>query len=252
MYEYFIYLMPIVREKVYINIIFFFFQQYHEEIDKSKYCTKSSVIRWGYMFSDSLCGEVAVDLIPGRHVPVETNLEAIVNPAPSTNADTESQISVNSESTYATKAVAENKIYYDDQNAHTPARANNPGRSSLLFVADDFPTLGPGSSRKKSGPIVSSAPTKSSRMNTIHQNIVGSSSPDSTIDINPWSLRSRNVPREPDTSHFDINYTRDETTDSESSTPVGYGRGRRGNNVSSTSTATAGSGRGKLFQRLNK
>ncbi|XP_039961078.1 protein maelstrom 1 [Bactrocera tryoni] len=225
---------------------------YHEEIDKSKYCTQSCVVRWGYMFSDSLCGEVAVDLIPGRHVPATTNLEAIINPAPSTHADTESQISINSESTFATKAVSERTIYYDYQKAYTPARANYTDRSLLPYDGDDFPTLGAGSSRKKPGFTVSSAPAKTSRMHTAQQMIMDGDSPDSTIDINPWTLRSRNVPRKPDTSHFDINYTRDETTDSESSTPVGYGRGRMRNNVSSTSNVTAGSGRGKLFQRLYK
>uniref|UniRef100_A0A0K8ULA0 Protein maelstrom n=1 Tax=Bactrocera latifrons TaxID=174628 RepID=A0A0K8ULA0_BACLA len=223
---------------------------YHEEIDKSKYCTQSCVVRWGYMFSDSLCGEVAVDLIPGRHVPATTNLEAIINPAPSTHADTESHISINSESTFATKAVSERTIYYDYQKAYTPARANYNDRSSLQHDGDNFPTLGAGSSRKKSGFSVISAPAKSSRMHTAQQMIMDGGSPDSTIDINPWTLRSRNVPRKPDTSHFDINYTRDETTDSESSTPVGYGRGRIRNNVSSASNVTAGSGRGKLYQRL--
>ncbi|XP_011192543.2 protein maelstrom 1 [Zeugodacus cucurbitae] len=224
---------------------------YHEEIDKSKYCTQSIVTRWAFTFSDYMCCDIAIDMIPGRHVPKTTNLAAIINPAPSTYADTESQISVNSESTYATKAVCENKIYYDEPNAYAPARSYNSGRSTLPFEVNDFPSLGPGSSRKKHASNYAIAPAKTSRMHSAPHQAMDSDSPDSTVDINPWSMRSLHVPRKPDTSHFDINYTRDETTDSEASTPLGYGRGRMRNNVSTASVVSAGSGRGRLFQRLN-
>ncbi|XP_017471127.1 PREDICTED: protein maelstrom 1-like [Rhagoletis zephyria] len=216
---------------------------YHEDIDKSKYCTQSCVTRWGFMFSDYMCRDIAIDLIPGRHVPESTNLAAIINPAPSTYGDTESHISVNSESTYATKAISEHKVYYDDHKTFMSARSNATGRSIDKYDTNEFPSLGAGPSRKKHARAVSPSPAKATR--TDHIRTIDIESAD---DLNPWSSRSRNVPREPDTSHFDIDYTRDDTTDNET-TVTGYGRGRMRMNQSTISNATAGSGRGRLLHR---
>uniref|UniRef100_W8CE96 Protein maelstrom 1 n=3 Tax=Ceratitis capitata TaxID=7213 RepID=W8CE96_CERCA len=222
---------------------------YHEDIDKSKYCTQSCVTRWGFMFSDYMCRDIAIDLIPGRHAPIDYKLAAtIVDPSPSTFADTDSHISVNSGSSYATKAISENKIYYDDQKTFVSSRSYTTACSSRIQNKDDFPSLGSG--RKKHSTLVSSAPPKTIRTNVGYQRSMDEAFEDSVDDLNPWSSRSRNVPHEPDSSHFDINYTREETTDNEATSTVGYGRGRMRNNQSLSSNTTLFSGRGRLFQRF--
>ncbi|XP_067636308.1 protein maelstrom 1 [Eurosta solidaginis] len=226
---------------------------YHEEIDKSKYCTQSCVTRWGFMFSDYMCRDIAIDLIPGRHVPESTNLAAIINPAPSTyGGDTESHISVNSESTYATKPISENKLYYDNQKTYLSARSNTTAGSLTNYNnADDFPKLSSSAaSRKKPTPLYDSrVPPKTTRLNTGYDRTMDEDDGGDS-DLNPWSFRSRNVPREPDTSFFDINYTREERSDRDSSV-VGYGRGRPRMNQSIGSNTTAGSGRGNLLRHMD-
>ncbi|XP_016959605.1 protein maelstrom [Drosophila biarmipes] len=47
--------------------------QYHEENDRSKYCTQSMVTRWAYTFSDLMCGDLAITVQPGKHIPPKTN-----------------------------------------------------------------------------------------------------------------------------------------------------------------------------------
>ncbi|XP_054727573.1 protein maelstrom 1 [Anastrepha obliqua] len=220
----------------------------HEEMDKSKYCTQSCVTRWGYIFSDFMCGDVAISVVEGRHKPIRTDVDhsGNNNPAPpSTCFDTESQISGNSESTYATRPFSENRVCYDDHKTFMSAHSSAIGTSTNNNQTNDFPYLG---ARKKTSKITSTSPPRSSRWNT--EGFDGR-----TLDLdlceggNPWSIRSRDVPREPDTSHFDINYTRDETTDNDRpGTSSGYGRGRMRMNHSATSNTTAGSGRGRLWR----
>ncbi|XP_068148860.1 protein maelstrom 1 [Drosophila tropicalis] len=43
--------------------------QYHEEIDRSKYCTQSRVNRWAYTFCDYMCADLAITMLPGKHMP---------------------------------------------------------------------------------------------------------------------------------------------------------------------------------------
>ncbi|XP_022214743.2 protein maelstrom-like [Drosophila obscura] len=45
---------------------------YHEEIDSTKYCTRNMVIRWCYIFSDFICGDLDIQLKPGKHIPAVT------------------------------------------------------------------------------------------------------------------------------------------------------------------------------------
>ncbi|XP_034489466.1 protein maelstrom-like [Drosophila innubila] len=43
--------------------------QYHEDRDRSKYCTQSMVARWSYLFSDYMCGDLAIKPLIGKHLP---------------------------------------------------------------------------------------------------------------------------------------------------------------------------------------
>nr|XP_036671525.1 protein maelstrom-like [Drosophila suzukii] len=55
--------------------------QYHEEIDRTKYCTQSMVTRWAYTFCDYMCGNLAIALQPGKHKPLsnEPNPDASIS-----------------------------------------------------------------------------------------------------------------------------------------------------------------------------
>ncbi|XP_022219724.2 protein maelstrom 2 [Drosophila obscura] len=53
---------------------------YHEEIDRSKYCTKSMVMRWGFIFSDYICADLAIPLKPGKHIPPKVKPNYTVTP----------------------------------------------------------------------------------------------------------------------------------------------------------------------------
>ncbi|KAH8270124.1 hypothetical protein KR018_004226 [Drosophila ironensis] len=45
--------------------------QFHEDNDRAKYCTQSQVTRWAYNFSDFLCADLAIEVLPGKHVPAK-------------------------------------------------------------------------------------------------------------------------------------------------------------------------------------
>ncbi|XP_037935532.1 protein maelstrom 1-like [Teleopsis dalmanni] len=49
--------------------------EYHENIDRSIHCTQSVVVRSCYMFCDYMCEDVAVDIIPGRHIPIKQKID---------------------------------------------------------------------------------------------------------------------------------------------------------------------------------
>ncbi|XP_017093273.2 protein maelstrom 2 [Drosophila bipectinata] len=57
--------------------------QYHEENDRSKYCTQSLVKRWAYTFSDYMCRDLAISVQPGKHIPPKTKPNYRVIPADS-------------------------------------------------------------------------------------------------------------------------------------------------------------------------
>ncbi|XP_037819034.1 protein maelstrom 1 [Lucilia sericata] len=212
--------------------------QYHEEIDKSKYCTQSYVTRWGYMFSDYMCRDIAIPLIQGRHCPQNTNLHAIITPAPSTCPDNTSYISMGTTSSYATKAVAGSKIYYEDQKS-----AISDGENKNYV--NNFPALG--GARKKVPNASSSVTPKHFKKCSATDVVVE----DDCKNLNPWTSRSRNVPREPDTTHFTIDYTRDESDFDDFNSVASFGRGR-GSYISTTlnsSNTTTASGRGRFIRQ---
>ncbi|EDW40050.1 GL18103 [Drosophila persimilis] len=59
---------------------------YHEKVDRTKYCTKSMVLRWGYMISLYICGDLAIPLQPRKHVPIEVKHSYTVTPGDSSLA----------------------------------------------------------------------------------------------------------------------------------------------------------------------
>uniref|UniRef100_T1PAS7 PiRNA pathway germ-plasm component n=1 Tax=Musca domestica TaxID=7370 RepID=T1PAS7_MUSDO len=207
--------------------------QYHEDIDKCKYCTQSYVTRWGYMFGDYMCGDLAIPLIPGRHCPINTNLNAIITEAPSRNYDDESMVSMSTSLTHVTKPVAgSTKYYYEDQKAAVPTETSNK-------YSKVFPSLGGRHDNKKKHKMSQPTPLSSG------------SGDDDDADLNPWNVRSRrNVPREPDSSHFDIDYSggMNSSDADEYGSVASFGRGR-GSLVSSFNNSTVSSyGRGRYFR----
>ncbi|BFF96809.1 protein maelstrom 2 [Drosophila madeirensis] len=58
---------------------------YHENIDRSKYCTKSMVMRWGFIFSDYICADLAIRLLPGKHMPPKVKPNYTVIPGDSSS-----------------------------------------------------------------------------------------------------------------------------------------------------------------------
>ncbi|XP_073828405.1 protein maelstrom 1-like [Musca autumnalis] len=205
--------------------------QYHEDIDKCKYCTQSYVTRWGYMFADYMCGDLAIPLVPGRHCPINTNLNAIITEAPSKNYDEESMVSVSTGLTHVTKPVAGSKYYCDDQKSAVSAATSNA-------YSKDFPSLGRHDNKKKRPKVPS------------HSLSSSTNDEDDDADLNPWNARSRgSVPREPESSHFDIDYSGINSSDADDCNSVAsYGRGR-GSLVSSLNKSTVSSyGRGRNFR----
>ncbi|XP_013102997.1 protein maelstrom 1 [Stomoxys calcitrans] len=215
--------------------------QFHEDKDKCKYCTQSYVTRWGFMFADYMCHDIAIALVPGRHCPENTNVNAIVTPAPSEYTDRESFVSFGTTSTNLTKPIAGSKIYYDDQ------KNILPDASKTYNI--NFPALGEDSAvcnaRKNALALHCSIKSKNATYSFDADELVDCGS------FNPWSMRSRNVPKEPLNSHFDTNYTQEkfDSDADESCSVISFGRGRISFLDSSFSTIGASSyGRGRYMR----
>uniref|UniRef100_A0A1B0B350 HMG box domain-containing protein n=1 Tax=Glossina palpalis gambiensis TaxID=67801 RepID=A0A1B0B350_9MUSC len=88
--------------------------QFHEDKDRGKYCTQSLVIRWGYMFSEYMCQDIAISLIPGRHVPRSTNLKFITSRSSTECCETKSLVPFATTSKYSYEN-AEAKLNHDYQ-----------------------------------------------------------------------------------------------------------------------------------------
>lgn len=79
-------------------------------MDRSKYCTLSCVVRWGFMFSDYMCCDLDLDMTPGVHIPKDTNCgttfstsRSFIDDSQSFHSDTESYASFTSDGTGVTK-----------------------------------------------------------------------------------------------------------------------------------------------------
>lgn len=180
---------------------------FHEKKDKSNYCTLSCVTRWCYMFSEYMTSDLAIKCIPGRHLPSNTKMESSV----STFGDTESFISMASESTYATRAMSEHKTYFDDQKSTVSSRCSK-------LCDYEFPDL-TGRPRKK--------PQLYQQQKNYHSYM---DKADDSV-VNHWSDRSRRVPPKPDKSDFQIDVSENKSkltdlnnTDTESTISLGRGR----------------------------
>ncbi|XP_073825387.1 protein maelstrom 1-like [Musca autumnalis] len=201
--------------------------QYHEEIDTSKYCTQSYVTRWGYMFSDYMCSDIAIQLLPGLHCPANTNLNELVTPAASLYSDTESFISIGTTATNFTRPVAGSKLYYDNDDQKTLV-----SEASKTYTLN-FPALGGGAAAAGGdGGAKRQNIQRTTQLNNITRTLKSSfedAEYEDCGELNPWTSRSRNIPRQPDKSHFDINYNTNEdlTTDTDDySSVASFGRGR--------------------------
>ncbi|XP_013105572.2 protein maelstrom 1 [Stomoxys calcitrans] len=217
--------------------------QFHEKNDRCKYCTQSYVTRWGYMFCDYMCRDLAIRLEPGRHCPINTNLNAIITPAPSRNNDTESIISMSNASTH-TNPVAGSKYYYDDQKTSISDATNKT-------YTQDFPSLGARKAKKKSPLAEQDSPVRHKSSRQIHESVFSvDNDDDDDDDLNPWNSRSQCIPREPDNSHFDIEYGGLNSSDADDCNSVSsFGRGRgRGSLVNSFSSVASSRGRGSYFR----
>lgn len=255
-----------------VNTIFSFsFMQKHESMDKSKYCTQSYVTRWGYVFADYMCQDIAIGLIPGRHCPLDTNLRAIITPAPSSRfTDTESFVSLDTMSTISTKPPLARKTEpLDEAEANTDDddddNFTSVSQACRRSYANDFPTLGAagGASRKKpSTPAASSLHSnKSRRINSsaIHDDDnIANMDDEPYAHLNPWNHRSRNVPKEPAVSDFTIKLERSgndahndnnsDYDDYNSLASAGRGRAIFNNALNNSSSSIVSRGRGRLFQ----
>lgn len=189
-----------------------------------------------------MCNDLAIPLIPGRHCPMNTNLNAIITPAPSTYTDNESFISMGTTLSNATKPMARSKIYYDD-----PKPLKSDGGANTYTM--DFPSLDGGRNTKKKP---ASSPSSQRQKATRNLN---DSDDNESVDfggMNPWNSRSRNIPRQPDTSHFDIEFTKDEDLNSDAddyNSVASFGRGRGSLvNASLSSSVVSSYGRGRPFR----
>lgn len=48
--------------------------KFHEDEDIPRYCALAMVTRWAYTVCDNICGSLNIQLIPGKHVPMESNV----------------------------------------------------------------------------------------------------------------------------------------------------------------------------------
>lgn len=105
--------------------------QYHEDRDRSKYCTQSMVARWSYVFSDYMCGDLAIKPLPGKHLPPKQETKfKVVNPNLYPD-DSSIDTSFASFSTFQSEVKQEHRFAPTDHTAFSASIEN----------ADDFPSL---------------------------------------------------------------------------------------------------------------
>uniref|UniRef100_A0A1A9UYQ3 Maelstrom domain-containing protein n=1 Tax=Glossina austeni TaxID=7395 RepID=A0A1A9UYQ3_GLOAU len=209
--------------------------QFHEDKDRGKYCTQSLVIRWGYMFSDYMCKDIAISLIPGRHVPRKTNLEAIASTG---CCDTKSLVSLatTSKSSYEN---ADSKLHYDDHETTVSFR-----NDTKKCWDNNFPT----GARKKI-PLLADQDSEapSSKKDYLGEDY-SALREDIRPEPNPWASRSfRSEPSSPADSNF--NKPSDRKTDQDADAAIslnGFGRGRPLPNINIFNTNSSSSRRGRL------
>ncbi|XP_060658014.1 protein maelstrom [Drosophila nasuta] len=103
--------------------------QYHEDNDRCRYCAHSMVSRWAFIFSDYMCGDLAIKPIPGKHLPPkeERKFQVISDQR---EADITSSSFVSCESPQK----------LEDKNKYSPT--DSTAFAACINKEDDFPTLG--------------------------------------------------------------------------------------------------------------
>ncbi|XP_034477075.1 protein maelstrom-like [Drosophila innubila] len=100
--------------------------QYHEDRDRSKYCTQSMVARWSYILSDHLCGHLAIKLLLGKHLPPKQERKfKVISPNVDDSSRNTSFVSCKSEVKQENKFVPTDHLMF----------------SASVENASDFPSL---------------------------------------------------------------------------------------------------------------
>ncbi|XP_064544976.1 protein maelstrom [Drosophila montana] len=134
--------------------------QFHEDNDRGKYCTQSKVARWCYLFSDYMCGDLAIKPLPGKHMPPRQEPKfRVINPEePSENSSfsrmTRSEKSSGNTS-FASISSLQTEVKHEIVD-HSAFSAN-------LNASDDFPTLGGRRGKRNAEPLAKSFATRDAK-----------------------------------------------------------------------------------------
>lgn len=108
---------------------------FHEENDRTKYCALSCVVRWGYIFADNMCMDLALSMKPAQHCPPETDLSVLENL---------DMVKTFDEDDYYKKEFQTNSNW----NMKNEPEINEPNTSRFIKTEDDYPILGVKRSKK--------------------------------------------------------------------------------------------------------
>ncbi|XP_017863032.1 PREDICTED: protein maelstrom [Drosophila arizonae] len=116
--------------------------QYHEDIDRCQYCTQSIISRWCYVFSDFMCGDLAITPLPGKHMPPKQEPKFRVS-NPGNESVNSSRISSNfSKTTNKSTGKVSNDTFTSGQSIVKHEIFDHSAFSADLNAAKDFPSLG--------------------------------------------------------------------------------------------------------------
>lgn len=111
-------------------------------MDRSKYCTLSRVVRWGFMFSDYMCSDLALDMTPGVHIPKDTNCgvtlstsKSFIDDSQSLHSDNESFVSFTSGSDATSLGKPRKRSAHTDKASSTYAVSSVSGRGYLATTS---------------------------------------------------------------------------------------------------------------------
>ncbi|EDW95553.2 protein maelstrom [Drosophila yakuba] len=135
--------------------------QYHEDNDRTKYCTQSMVTRWAYTFSDFMCGDLAITVQPGKHIPAETkpNYRIICSDASSLAHESSFESFYSCPGSRVKKETQSEDFSLSSSQISVASRSYTP-TDHTSFTTDltkvcEFPSLGMRKSSKHTGPSVS-------------------------------------------------------------------------------------------------
>ncbi|XP_030385514.1 protein maelstrom [Scaptodrosophila lebanonensis] len=136
---------------------------FHEECDRCNYCTQSMVIRWCYIFSDYMCGDLAIPMMPNKHIPPNVDFGFEVHcPEDSSAAINESMSSFYSLDSSRVKKENGHSVA-DTSNASSYVPRDHTSFSGSLKSQDDFPNLSSKKSNTSSQPLINSVDSFTAR-----------------------------------------------------------------------------------------